>query len=437
MPLQPNQLDKTKVASNQEQASPPVLNSNEAAFSPIDDSGTIRPFFSKKEDGVQVDKRLAFFDEIGQGGGATTLDGLTDTTLNALATGQFLSWNGTSWVNVAAPSGGGGATNLDDLGDVSTTGKTAGQVLTWNGSGWVASTVSGGATSISDVAYDATTWDADTTNAPSKNAVRDQLEAMLGLISGNASAIGLNDTDISNLQTSVSSIVQASGSIDTHSDVSTGGKTLGQFLRWNGTSWEAASLTGGGDLVSTNNLTDVADAATALSNLGGLAKADVVSKVDAEAGTSTVVRAWSSLRVKEAILALAPAGGGGSGVGTEVKIELGAGATIADKVANAPVGGIPAGMNIYSADDSLNVNGQLSGSVNDIVVAHNLGGAAVLCYGVKTDTNGFGGVFSIETFNAGELKTEDTTLNQTRLLNFNTAVGNEKSILVMKIIPFL
>lgn len=40
----------------------------------------------------------------GGGGGATTLAGLDDTNITNPQAGQMLSWNGTKWVNVAAPS---------------------------------------------------------------------------------------------------------------------------------------------------------------------------------------------------------------------------------------------------------------------------------------------------------------------------------------------
>lgn len=61
------------------------------------------------------------------------------------------------------------------------TGGTANQVLAkidgndYN-TQWVNQTGGGG--SVSDAAYDATAWNGDTTNAPSKNAIRDKIEAM-------------------------------------------------------------------------------------------------------------------------------------------------------------------------------------------------------------------------------------------------------------------
>lgn len=68
----------------------------------------------------------------GGSGGATSLDGLSDVDLstNAPTSGQFLSYNGTSWVPVAAPSG--GATTMDGLTDVSAASPADGQMLAWN-----------------------------------------------------------------------------------------------------------------------------------------------------------------------------------------------------------------------------------------------------------------------------------------------------------------
>jgi len=80
-------------------------------------------------------------------------------TLQPGATGAALSWT----LPTAAPAGNG----------YLVTASTAG-VLSYTDP----STLGAGA-SVSDVAYDATTWDAVTTAAPSKNAVRDYLESKM------------------------------------------------------------------------------------------------------------------------------------------------------------------------------------------------------------------------------------------------------------------
>ena len=140
---------------------------------------------------------------LSSGGGATTLDGLTDVTAPTPASGDFLKWNGTAWVNdpinlgtdttgnymldVSAGTGvsvshtqGEGSTatvslnaTLDNLSNVTVPSPTTGDLIQWNGTAWVnvaSSTV--GATNLdglSDVvitspaqyqtlSYDGSTW---------------------------------------------------------------------------------------------------------------------------------------------------------------------------------------------------------------------------------------------------------------------------------------
>jgi plastocyanin len=77
------------------------------------------------------------------GGGATTIDELSDVTLTSPSAGQVLKYNGTAWVNGTDNTGGGGgagATNLDELTDVVISSPSATQVLKYNGTAWVNST---------------------------------------------------------------------------------------------------------------------------------------------------------------------------------------------------------------------------------------------------------------------------------------------------------
>jgi len=133
-----------------------------------------------------------------------------------------------------------------------------------------------------------------------------------------------------------------------------------------GDEWDATASLAAGALQSANNLSDVASASTARSNLGAEASgaastavsahvaagdphaqyalesslgtaayaatgdfataaqgtdarewtATTVTQAEAEAGTATTRRAWTAERIKQAILALAPSGGGGSGTKT-------------------------------------------------------------------------------------------------------------------------
>ena len=62
------------------------------------------------------------------------------------------------------------------------TGLASTKVTCWySGAAWVSIGVAGAST-VSDVAYNAGTWDGDTTNSPSKNAVRDKIESVVASI---------------------------------------------------------------------------------------------------------------------------------------------------------------------------------------------------------------------------------------------------------------
>ena len=72
----------------------------------------------------------------GGGGGATTLDGLTDVVITSPTTGQVVKYNGTNWVN-DTDSTSGGTTALDDLSDVAITSPVTGHVIRHNGTSFV------------------------------------------------------------------------------------------------------------------------------------------------------------------------------------------------------------------------------------------------------------------------------------------------------------
>jgi hypothetical protein len=78
---------------------------------------------------LQVGETVAYSDIESHG-----LDALNDVTILEPATDEVLKYNGTTWVNSAAPAG---ATDLDGLTDVTITNPTNGQVLKYNGTTWV------------------------------------------------------------------------------------------------------------------------------------------------------------------------------------------------------------------------------------------------------------------------------------------------------------
>jgi hypothetical protein len=79
---------------------------------------------------------------------ASSLGELTDVVIPAPSSGDFLSYDGTNWINAAAPSYDISGNSINDLGDVDTSSvpPTDGQALIWNNvdGEWVPGTISGG-----------------------------------------------------------------------------------------------------------------------------------------------------------------------------------------------------------------------------------------------------------------------------------------------------
>ena len=61
---------------------------------------------------------------------------LEDVSVTSPSIGEFLSWDGTNWVNSSAP-GGAGITSLDDVPGVTAPSPSSGDFLKWNGTAWV------------------------------------------------------------------------------------------------------------------------------------------------------------------------------------------------------------------------------------------------------------------------------------------------------------
>ena len=162
----------------------------------------------------------------GSGGGATTIDGLTDvdTTSVAPTNGQVLVWDNTAgqWEPGSIPPG--GATTIDALNDVdtSTVAPTDGQALVWDNanSQWEPGTVAG------------------------SNAV-DSVNSQTGVVVLDADDI--DDTSTTNKfataaqLTNADNAVQPTDSVSTLNDVNTSGVSNGDVLSYNGTSWVPTS----------------------------------------------------------------------------------------------------------------------------------------------------------------------------------------------------
>jgi hypothetical protein len=65
-----------------------------------------------------------------------TLEMLDDVSITSASNGQFLSWNGTNWVNSDAP-GGESINSLDDIPGVTISSPSSNEVLQWNGTAWI------------------------------------------------------------------------------------------------------------------------------------------------------------------------------------------------------------------------------------------------------------------------------------------------------------
>lgn len=159
-------------------------------------------------------------DVTGGGGGAVTLDDLTDVIISGAVSNQFLRFNGTNWVNQTVTL----VTNLDSLTDVVISSPSIGQVLTFNGVQWVNSAAGGGGATDLNALTDVTL------SSPVTNQV-----------------LKYNGTQW----------VNAILNLSTLPDVTISGPTAGQVLTWNGSVWVNSTPSGGGGSINLDGLTDV------------------------------------------------------------------------------------------------------------------------------------------------------------------------------------
>jgi hypothetical protein len=132
-------------------AGPPVMPTTDGAVIVID-------IYSRTLGVPQVVVGSWSLGTAGGGGGATALSGLSDVTLTSPTAGQYLTWNGSAWINYTGSQiftitltpplinsvGPAGTMSSSSAISISGTGATAGNVLTWNGSAWGPAAPSGG-----------------------------------------------------------------------------------------------------------------------------------------------------------------------------------------------------------------------------------------------------------------------------------------------------
>jgi len=180
---------------------------------------------------------------------AEALGDLSNVVIPSPTTGDVLSYNGTNWVNSAAPPADISGSSINALNDVdtSTTPPTNGQGLIWNNSTgqWEPGSVSAGPVALDDLTdvtigtpatgevlrYDGASW----------------VDAQLAYsdLSGTPSlapvATSGDYSDLTNKPT-IPANIDDLGDVDT----STSAPTTGQVLEWNGTNWIPATPTPGG-----------------------------------------------------------------------------------------------------------------------------------------------------------------------------------------------
>lgn len=95
--------------------------------------------FIKKNDGADAIVEVGPVYSVNSATGAVVLDleDIDDVVFTSATNGDVLSFNGTNWVNTAAPPADISSNSIGDLQDVTIGTEATGEVLRWNGSAWV------------------------------------------------------------------------------------------------------------------------------------------------------------------------------------------------------------------------------------------------------------------------------------------------------------
>jgi len=200
---------------------------------------------------------------------------LSNVSLASLTTGDVLSYNGSNWVNSAAPPADISGSSINALNDVdtATSAPSNGEGLIWNSTSgnWEPGTVSAGPVALNDLT------DVTITAAASGEVLRYNgsawVDAQLAYsdLSGTPSlapvATSGDYNDLTNKPTVPASIDDL-----TDVDTTTAAPTSGQVLKWNGANWVPQNESGGGTF-SIDDATDV-DTSTTPPTLGQVLKWD-------------------------------------------------------------------------------------------------------------------------------------------------------------------
>ena len=151
---------------------------------------------------------------------ASAIDDITDVTITSVASGQFLKYNGSAWVNSSTTE----LIPLNDLSDVTITSASSGQLLKYNGTAWV---------------NDAVGLGTDTTG-----------NYMVNVASGTGISVAHTQSEGS------TATVSLNATIDNLSDVTITSAVSNQVLLYNGSAWvNTSDPTVAGNLTVTGNLT--------------------------------------------------------------------------------------------------------------------------------------------------------------------------------------
>lgn len=193
---------------------------------------------------------------------AEPIGDLSNVSLTSVTTGDVLSYNGSSWVNSAAPPADISGSSINALNDVDTTTSppSNGEGLIWNSisGNWEPGTVSAGSVALDDLT------DVTITAAATGEVLRYNgsawVDAQLAYsdLSGTPSlapvATSGDYNDLSNKPT-------IPVDINDLGDVTITSATTGQILEYNGSAWVNVANSGGGGPIAIDDLTDV-DTAT-------------------------------------------------------------------------------------------------------------------------------------------------------------------------------
>ena len=189
---------------------------------------------------------------------AEPIGDLSNVSLTSVTTGDVLSYNGSSWVNSAAPPADISGSSINALNDVdtATSSPSNGEGLIWNSTSgnWEPGTVSAGPVALDDLT------DVTITAAATGEVLRYNgsawVDAQLAYsdLSGTPSLAPVATSGSYNDLTDKPTIPV---NIDDLGDVTITSATTGQILEYNGSAWVNVANSGGGGATAIDDLTDV------------------------------------------------------------------------------------------------------------------------------------------------------------------------------------